>query len=185
MNKLLMHWSDYARLASHMHSVDEKSVLKAKWGKWLISAKDFVTSITSDPPQFDKLSALSRELEKRLEDWAILSTCAYTRGTRQLHLQLTFVVSNVIDNNFVYFDDAQLLGHLSLQLSPVYDIVKQYLKTADPVVSVIRPLELGAPQHVNELAYLSVFRSYYTSEDHRSGMPFAASAFLTYGLFEF
>ena len=188
--KLSLYWDEYEKLAAHIHTTEERSVISSKWKGWVTAIKDFTAEKTYTPPNFEKLSQLSAEIQSRLEDWAILCSCVYTRNLKHLQLKLTFSTENVMETNYQYCDDRNLMLHLGLQLAPAYDIIKRYLQTDEALVRTMRPLEMQRPFRINELKHLEVFNQYYrqdldTKEDCRVGLPFAVSVFTTYGPFEF
>jgi hypothetical protein len=189
-NTLPLHWSDYAELAAHAHSLNEKAPMLFAIQSWYHSAHDYAADKLSMRPSSGKLSEISSALRSRLEDWAIVPTCAYTRATRQINVRLTFATENVVDPAFVYRDDVQLAAHLSLQLNPAYDIITRYLQVASSTIMAVRALEMRPPVTSSDMQYTGVYLTHYPwsekEQKHiRVGMPFAMSVFLTYDNFDF
>ena len=162
--KLKLHQYDYDEIVSHIHSLEERSAIAAKWANWTAAAKDMVSNYIKIS-YGGKLSDLSTNIKTRLSDWAIIPKCSYMRATKTLYVRLTFLTDNVAAPGHVYTDDAAALRHLELQLAPAFDILSRYLKATESVPRDVRILE--------------------KEESIRTGMPLAVSVFLTYAPFDF
>jgi hypothetical protein len=190
-SNLLLHWDYYRRLAGHVHTLNERSALRTKLSGWLTALQDYTSATWDMTPSHDKLSDISAGLISRLEEWAIIPDCAYTRATRQLMVRLNFTTDNVVDPDYVYLNDDNLKVHVELQLAPAFDIIKRYLKVGEVGSRVIRPLELCRPVAPQDTAdFMLTYREHYslnsaTGTLERVGMPYAMSVFLTYASFDF
>ena len=190
-SNLTLHWHEYKQISDHVHSINERSALRSKIAGWLTAARDYASATWDMSPTHTKLSDISAGLATRLEPWAIVPTCAYTRITKQLMVCLTFATVNVIDADYIYLDDENLKVHVELQLTPAFDIIKRYLKVEEVAGRVIRPLELSRPAAQSEVAdYMLVYREHYALSSksgivERVGLPYAMSVFSTYDSFDF
>jgi hypothetical protein len=188
--KLTLHWYTYDELVAHVHTIDERSVVAAKWANWSTWLRDALSPILPSAYKGKKLSVLSGCIKDRLEDWAMVAKCSYMRPTETLYVRLTFAVDNVAHPDYTYVTDGEALQHLELQLEPAFAILSRYLKANESVPRIMcilelaKPIEGLSPDHAELFSRQHVYNP--TTGNHiRTGMPFAVSVFLTYAPFDF